>query len=98
MSKPADNGKLGTVHDKFATWAVQRLEAEPDPETGTGAMTAAEASVIRAFLKDNNITAVPSEDNALGELERKLKERRAKRAARATMPDLDSLLADGPRQ
>jgi hypothetical protein len=34
--------------------------------------SAAEFAVIRAFLKDNNITGIPTDDNALGRLKQAL--------------------------
>lgn len=55
--------------------------------------TAAELAAAVTFLKNNNITATPSDDNKLGELEAMVKERAERRRARmsravaADMPD-----------
>jgi hypothetical protein len=57
--------------------------------------SAAILTVAAKFLKDNNITCVPSKDNAIGALEAKVKEREAKRAERrATQSDLKEATAD----
>lgn len=55
--------------------------------------TAAELAAAVTFLKNNNITATPADDNKLGELESMVKERAERRRARmaravdADMPD-----------
>lgn len=55
--------------------------------------TAAELAAAVTFLKNNNITALPSDDNKLGELEAMVKERAERRRARmarvvpADLPD-----------
>lgn len=55
--------------------------------------TAAELAAAVTFLKNNNITATPADDNKLGELEAMVKERAERRRARmsravaADMPD-----------
>ena len=45
-----------------------------------------ELAVAVAFLKNNNITCAPAESSALGELQRRMDERRAKRAP--ALPDI----------
>ena len=45
----------------------------------SGEATAADLSVARGLLKDNNINCIPRDDNTIGELEKKLQERRANR-------------------
>jgi hypothetical protein len=44
--------------------------------------TAAELAAAVTFLKNNNITATPSDNNALGKLDELVKAREAKRAER----------------
>ena len=65
MSNTADDKRLGLLHNLTATWAIDLLEGrvtetyidkEGNEQTRTLRATAAELSVIRAFLKDNNIT------------------------------------------
>lgn len=88
----ATERRLGELHAKVAEVLIDALEGEvlpgyEDPETGAvfeDKKLAPSAAIIAAatkFLKDNEITCRPSENNALGELEKKLAERRAKRAA-----------------
>lgn len=70
MSEKAD---LRTVHAAFATWCMEALGAR-DPESNRSLLTAAEASVIRAFLKDNDITQPPVAGTAIHALREKLKQ------------------------
>lgn len=67
----ADENKLGRVHEALAAWALEALDAR-DPETNRRLLTAAEAAVIRAFLKDNEIQAPPEASKGLDELRQKL--------------------------
>jgi hypothetical protein len=53
--------------------------------------TASELAVIRAFLKDNNITAPIRKGGKLDELHKKLQEGQAVRARPATLPIADDL-------
>lgn len=87
----ADETALGALHTKVAEVLNLALEGEElpgytDEETGEvfpAKRLAPSAAIIAAatkFLKDNNITCAPSQDNALGELEAKMRERDAKRA------------------
>lgn len=88
----ATEKRLGELHQKVAEVLIEALEGEvlpgyTDPETEEvipDKKLAPSAAIIAAatkFLKDNEITCAPSENNALGELERKMAERRAKRQA-----------------
>lgn len=65
--------ELQSVHASFAQWCLDTLNAR-DPETGRYLLTAAEASVIRAFLKDNDITQPPVAGTAIHALREKLKQ------------------------
>lgn len=87
----ANEKTLGDLHDKVARVLSDALDGDELPEvidedsgevTAPAKRLAPSAAIIAAatkFLKDNNITCVPTEDNALGELQRKMEERRNKR-------------------
>lgn len=90
----ADEGTLGALHTKVAEVLIDALDGQSIPEVKdedgtvlqeaqTMAPAAALVTAAIQFLKNNNITCAPSEDNALGELERKMKERQARRANRS---------------
>jgi len=64
----ATEDKLGSLHDTLADVLSKAISAEGAP--------AAVMAVAAKFLKDNNITCTPGTDNALGELEKQLAERR----------------------
>jgi hypothetical protein len=85
--KPASEGELGTLHAlmteqfrKLLAGEIVRKWKEKDSEGNEVEKeevlvpTAAELSVIRAFLKDNEITAVANKGGALDELQKKLNE------------------------
>ena len=63
--------KLETVHQLMVAWCMDALTSR-DPETNRPTLTAAEASVIRAFLKDNDILQAPEEGTAIAALRDKL--------------------------
>jgi len=73
----ATEDKLGALHDALATILTQKVQEEDTP--------AAILAVAAKFLKDNNITCSPAGDNALGELEAALREKRNR--ARITAQD-----------
>ena len=52
--------KLSELHEVLATILLERIR---DPECKS-----AELNVARQFLKDNDITAIPTDDNALAQL------------------------------
>lgn len=66
MSKATEK-ELGLLHKEFATELRNRLkmgESDYDPKTGevrARQASAATLSVIRGFLKDNNIEAAPGD-------------------------------------
>ncbi len=71
----ASSDRLGGLHDAFTAYWEHRLEVsklEMDDERWVP-FTAADAAVVRAFLKDNNITAEPGGDKDLAALGDKLK-------------------------
>jgi len=73
----ATEDKLGSLHDTLADVMSKAISAEGAP--------AAVMAVAAKFLKDNNITCTPAGDNALGELEAALREKRNR--ARITAQD-----------
>lgn len=85
----ASETRLGALHEKVTEVLLNALDGEVLPGYGEGDEAVPEkvippsAAIIAAatkFLKDNEITCVPAENNALGELEAKMAARRAKRA------------------
>jgi hypothetical protein len=80
----ASEGALGELHEVIARTLKDRIQS--------GEASASDLAVAVKFLKDNNISCMPTEDNAIGELEQKLKDRKAKRVA-LTQADLDAALA-----
>lgn len=84
----ANESKLGALHDKVADVLTKALDGQQLPtgeqdDDGNEIMQTMEpsAAIITSaiqFLKNNNITCTPAQDNKLGELEEKLKARRAK--------------------
>jgi len=96
----ASEDALGTLHDKVANTLSRLLDGTQmpdytDPETEEviqGERLEPSAAILTAsiqFLKNNNITCAPSEDNALGKLKQKMEERQARRKERATRTDLN---------
>lgn len=78
----ADEKQLGTLHTKLAQVLEQLLDGDVLPgytdEEGevipdkVMPPSASVLTVVAKFLKDNNVTCVPSKDNALGALAQKL--------------------------
>ena len=64
------------------------LDADGNQVMRTVYPTAAELSAANAFLKQNNITAAPQEDDGLAELQKQLAQQRKRRAP--VMPDFDA--------
>jgi len=54
------NEKLTELHEVLASILLEKIR---DPE-----VKSAELNVARQFLKDNDITAIPTDDNALAQL------------------------------
>ena len=54
------DSKLNELHELLATILLEKIR---DPECKS-----AELNVARQFLKDNDITAIPTDDNALAQL------------------------------
>lgn len=91
MNQPADASTLGGIHTLFATWCADLLAGKLKHTDSEGNETvirpsAAELSVIRAFLKDNNITAAPVRGGALDKLREQLEARRKGSKLAASLP------------
>lgn len=102
MSTPpnsADADKLGSLHNLMAEQFRKLLAGElKDSEGATIYATAAELSVIRAFLKDNNVTCAPSKTNALGKLQEQLAARQRKAVVPVKPFDPETDMPDAPMQ
>jgi len=98
----ASETALGALHVKVTEVLTEALEGDTIPgyteeNEATGEVTHVpdrklppSAAIIAAatkFLKDNNITCAPSEDNAVGDLVAKLAAKQKARATRLEMAD-----------
>lgn len=92
----ANEDILGKLHDMTATALMALLDGTPilneeGVEVGRMMPTAAVIQAAAKFLKDNNITCAPSEDNKMGELrdalDEKNKRREQRRASRAELAE-----------
>lgn len=98
----ADETALGALHIKVTEVLNEALDGDVIPgyteeNEATGEVTVVpdrklppSAAIIAAatkFLKDNSITCAPSEDNAVGALAAKLKEKNKQRVSRLAMRD-----------
>lgn len=97
----ANETLLGVLHELTANALIEKLKGTPildEDGNPTGEVIPASAADIQAaakFLKDNQITCAPSDDNAVGKLEQKLKERNQRRINnRPTGADLADAKAD----
>lgn len=69
----AKSSTLGTLHELFAQYWLDQMNREEEVTNADGEvvgtrkvpLSAAEAAVLRAFLKDNNVQADPAEDGDL---------------------------------
>lgn len=69
----AKSSTLGTLHELFAQYWLDQMQ-RVDEETGRAIpLSAAEAAVLRAFLKDNNVQADPADDGDIKSLSKSLK-------------------------
>lgn len=90
----ASQDVLGQLHELTTRALIEKIKGIPildEDGQPTGEVIPCSAADLQAaskFLKDNDITCAPSDDNALGELEQKLKDRQARRASRLTPQDI----------
>lgn len=98
----ASETALGALHVKVTEVLTEALDGDVIPgytevNDATGVVTEVparklppSAAIIAAatkFLKDNNITCAPSEDNSVGELVQKLRDKQRLKASRLEMRD-----------
>lgn len=57
----AKSSTLGTLHELFAQYWMDQMQRK-DEDDNIIPLSAAEAAVLRAFLKDNNVQADPADD------------------------------------
>lgn len=71
----ATSDRLGSLHERFTKYWEHRLEVADlsMEDENWQPFTSADAAVLRAFLKDNNITAEPGGDKELEALGQKLR-------------------------
>lgn len=85
----ASESALGKLHQKLAEVMSEALDGEElpgyiDPDTGEEVAglkqlpSASVMTVVAKFLKDNEITCAPSEDNSITELANKLADKQRK--------------------
>ena len=99
--KGADAGALGGLHElvtrafikKVQEREVTRVSKDGEEVTEIVEPSAAELAAAVTFLKNNNITCAPSEDNAVGELKKLMDARRAR--SRPVLPDTMAELPSG---
>jgi hypothetical protein len=90
----ASSDRLGSLHDLFTKYWEDRLEASGYPMDDERWMpfSSADAAVLRAFLKDNNITAEPGGDKELEALGDKLADE--VRKSGVSRAELDAIMDD----
>ena len=79
MSEAASTASLNELHRKFAKQLSDTLDRDVKDEMPTDAAT---LSVIKSFLKDNNITCDPADADTTSELQKKFREQQDIREAR----------------
>lgn len=67
----ASETTLGLLHEELAKALLARI--------ADGTATAADMAVARGMLKDNRISCIPKDDGAIGELEKRLQEKQARK-------------------
>jgi hypothetical protein len=99
----ADSKELGGLHEQLTAVYLQLIKPRLQPVIVKGETvldregnvllvevmpSAAELAAAGAFLKQNNITAIPGESDDLKQLQQQLAERRRNRAP--VLPDFDA--------
>ena len=91
----AKSSTLGTLHELFAQYWLDQMQ-RVDEETGRAdPLSAAEAAVLRAFHKDNNVQADPADDGDLKSLSKSLK---AATEGTVQESELDAIINDFKNQ
>jgi hypothetical protein len=90
----ASSERLGSLHDQFTKYWERRLELSDlgMEDDNWVPFTSADAAVLRAFLKDNNITAEPGGDKEVAALGAKLE--RELKGSGVSKQELDAVMAD----
>lgn len=86
----ASSAELGSLHQLFTTYWMDMM-SRTDEDGRKVPLSAAEAAVLRAFLKDNNVQAEVDTGKELGELGREL---RAATQGTVTEAELDAIMSD----
>lgn len=89
---------LGQLHEKFALYLMSLMDQFVTDDDGNKIpvpMSAAEAAVLRAFLKDNNIQADPDATADLKVLDAQL---RASCGEAVTAAEMDAIMLEFQRQ
>lgn len=84
----AKSDTLGTLHALFADYWMDQMK-RTDEDGKIIPLSAAEAAVLRAFLKDNNVQADPTDNNDIKDLSQQL---RTATAGTVDTSELDSIL------
>ncbi|WYW03625.1 terminase small subunit [Pseudomonas phage vB_PpuP-Luutsna-3] len=92
----ASSDRLGSLHEMFTGyWELRMRQAmDPDPEVRIP-ISAAEQSVIRAFLKDNGVQADVTGNKELEQLDGEL---RKATAGLVSNDEMDDIMADFAKQ
>lgn len=93
----ASSDMLGSLHELFAQYWMDMMNRSEDVYNDSGdlvgarkiPLSAAEAAVLRAFLKDNNVQADPALDGDVRALSHHLREATSGEVSEA---ELDSIL------
>jgi ABC-type uncharacterized transport system substrate-binding protein len=97
----ANEELLGKLHSlvtntfihKVQVRAVTRMDKDGNAVEETIEPSSSDLAAAVAFLKNNNITCAPNDDNALGELQKLMDARNARR--RPVLPDAHASVPDG---
>lgn len=87
----ASEGKLASLHDAVADALIDGVKGSKIPgDEGELVSLPPSPALLQAaikFLKDNDVTCTPSEDNKLGNLQEQLRKRRAEGAMPKELAD-----------
>lgn len=94
----ASESLMGQLHEQFAQYLMSLMNQTGTDEEGNEykiPMTAAEAAVLRAFLKDNNIQADPDASSDIKALDAQL---RVATGGSVTDAEMDLIMAEFAQQ
>lgn len=86
----ASSSLLGNLHELFAAYWLDQMQ-RTDEDGKHVPLSAAEAAVLRAFLKDNNVQADPDDTGDVRELSKQL---RAATEGTVSENELDAVMAE----